>query len=106
MLIVDAQVHIWESGLPTNPAHRQITAYPMNDLLKEMDEGGVDAAVIHPPGWDSNSNQIATEAAKAQPNRLSVLGNFPLDDPAASTPPSSISLSKVQTQVEGAAPGR
>ena len=82
MLIVDAQVHIWESGLPTNPAHRQITAYPMIDLLKEMDEGGIDAAVIHPPGWDPNSNQIAGEAAIQQPNRLAVLGNFPLDDPA------------------------
>ena len=52
MLIVDAQVHIWGSALPTNRAHRQISRYLKDDLLKEMDEGGVDAAVIHPPGWD------------------------------------------------------
>ena len=70
MLIVDAQVHIWKTGLPTNPSHRQITSYQMEDLLKEMDEGGVSAAVIHPPGWDPNASQLAVEAAEKHPNRL------------------------------------
>jgi predicted TIM-barrel fold metal-dependent hydrolase len=81
MLIVDAQVHIWGTGLPTNPAHRQITSFSADDLLKEMDEAGVDAAVIHPPGWDPNSNELAVEAARQHPDRLSILGNFPLDRP-------------------------
>ena len=81
MLVVDAQVHIWGQNLPTNPSHRQITSYSREDLLKEMDEGGVDAAVIHPPGWDPNSGKLAEEAAAQYPNRLSVLGNFPLDRP-------------------------
>ena len=81
MLIVDAQVHIWSSGLPTNPAHRQVTSFTADDLLKEMDEAGVDAAVIHPPGWDPNSNQLAMDAACQHPNRLAILGNFPLDRP-------------------------
>jgi len=81
MLIVDAQVHIWSSGMPTNPAHRQISAFSKDDLLKEMDEAGVDAAVIHPPGWDPNSNGLALEAARQHPNRLAILGNFPLDRP-------------------------
>ena len=79
MLIVDAQVHIWGANLPTNPNHRQITSFSADDLLKEMDEQGVDAAVIHPPGWDPNSSQLALEAARQHPNRLSILGNFPLD---------------------------
>jgi len=26
MLIVDAQVHIWSAGPPTNPSHRQFTS--------------------------------------------------------------------------------
>jgi predicted TIM-barrel fold metal-dependent hydrolase len=81
MLIVDAQVHIWAQGLPTNPAHRQITSFSKDDLLKEMDDAGVDAAVIHPPGWDSNSNALAVEAARQHPDRLAILGNFPLDRP-------------------------
>src|SRR5687768_11578977 len=81
MLIVDSQVHIWESGLPTNPAHRQITRFSKDDLLKEMDAAGVDAAVIHPPGWDPKANEVAVEAARQHPDRLSILGNFPLDRP-------------------------
>jgi len=52
LLIVDSQVHIWSTGLPTNPAHRQITSFTVDDLFREMDEAGVDAAVIHPPAWD------------------------------------------------------
>jgi predicted TIM-barrel fold metal-dependent hydrolase len=81
MLIVDAQVHIWEQGLPTNPAHRQITRFSKDDLLQEMDEADVDAAVIHPPGWDPHANELAVEAARQHPNRLAILGNFPLDRP-------------------------
>ena len=79
MLIVDAQVHIWGKNLPTNPAHRQITTFSKDDLLKEMDEAGVNAAVIHPPGWDPDSNELAVEAARQHPDRLAILGNFPLD---------------------------
>ena len=79
MLIVDSQVHIWSQGLPGNKAHRQITSYSIEDLLSEMDEGGVDAAIIHPPGWDPDSNQVAIDAATRFPDRLAILGNFPLD---------------------------
>ncbi len=71
MLIVDAQVHIRGTGLPTNPAHRQISLFTVDDLLKEMDEADVDSAVIHPPGWDPNSNQMPIEGARQHPNRLS-----------------------------------
>ena len=80
MLVVDAQVHIWANNKPTNPGHRQVPTFSKDDLLKEMDEAGVDAAVIHPPGWDPNSNELAIEAARQHPNRLAILGNFPLID--------------------------
>ena len=50
MLVVDAQVHIWANNKPTNPGHRQVPTFSKDDLLKEMDEAGVNAAVIHPPG--------------------------------------------------------
>src|SRR5712691_6322770 len=81
MLVVDAQVHIWANNKPTNPGHRQVDTFSKDDLLKEMDEAGVDAAVIHPPGWDPNSSELSTEAARQYPNRLAILGNFPLDRP-------------------------
>ncbi len=81
MLIVDSQIHIWENGLPTNPAHRQIAVYSQDDALRDMDAAGVDAAVLHPPGWDPQANEIAVEAARQHPNRFAILGNFPVDRP-------------------------
>jgi len=81
MLVVDAQIHIWTGHKPTNVNHRQVENFTAADVLKEMDEDGVDAAVIHPPGWDPNSNALAVEAARQHPNRLAILGNFPLDKP-------------------------
>src|SRR5712692_4496753 len=81
MVIIDAQVHIWGKNKPTNPLHRQVESYSKDDLLKEMDAAGVDAAVIHPPGWDPDSNELAIEAARQHPQRLGILGNFPLDRP-------------------------
>src|ERR1700704_17696 len=85
MLIVDAQIHIWTGHKPTNPNHRQIAGFTAADVLKEMDEAGVNAAVIHPPGWDPNSNALAVEAARKFPDRFAILGNFPLDEPESRT---------------------
>ena len=81
MLVVDAQIHIWRNHKPTNPNHRQVTDFTADAVLKEMDAAGVDAAVIHPPGWDPDSNALAMEAARQHPKRLSILGNFPIDRP-------------------------
>ena len=82
MKIVDAQVHIWANHKPANPNHRQVATFSADDLLKEMDEAGVDAALIHPPtSWDPNANELAVEAARRHPDRLAILGNFPLDKP-------------------------
>jgi predicted TIM-barrel fold metal-dependent hydrolase len=84
MLIVDAQVHIWANHKPTNANHRQVETYSADDLLAEMDEAGVHAAVIHPPAsWDPDSNELAVEAARRHPDRLAILGNFALDAPAS-----------------------
>jgi predicted TIM-barrel fold metal-dependent hydrolase len=82
MLIVDAQVHLWSSGKPTNPNHRQVPVYSKDDALREMAEAGVDAAVIHPPAsWDPHANELAVEAARRHPDRFAILGNFPVERP-------------------------
>src|SRR4030095_4379050 len=39
---------LWGSGLPSNMAHRQVTSFITEEAVGLMDEGGVDAAVIHP----------------------------------------------------------
>jgi len=84
MPIVDSHVHIWATGTP-NTAHRQVPALTGEQLIAEMQEAGVDAAVIQPPAWDPTSNEVAVEAARRHPDRYAILGWFPLDDPEGPT---------------------
>src|SRR5262247_3030771 len=81
MRIVDAQIHLWGRGLPSNMAHRQVTAFTTEEALVLMNEGGVDAAVIHPPGWDPKSTEMAFKAVRDFPGRFAILGSFPLNSP-------------------------
>jgi predicted TIM-barrel fold metal-dependent hydrolase len=81
MLIADAQVHIWSAGPPTNRMHRQVNAYTAEECIRDMDAAGVNACLLHPPGWDPNSGKISEEAAAKYPSRFGILGNFPLDKP-------------------------
>jgi predicted TIM-barrel fold metal-dependent hydrolase len=83
MKIIDAQVHIWsQTVVPPSGLHRKVEKFTAEDVLKEMDEAGVDAALIHPPSWDPNSNALAIEAATGYPDRFAIMGQFPLQDPA------------------------
>jgi predicted TIM-barrel fold metal-dependent hydrolase len=81
MQIVDAQIHTWGSGLPSNLSHRQVTSFTPADAIALMDEGGVDAAVIHPPGWDPQSTEMAFAAVRDYPGRFAIMGALPLDRP-------------------------
>ena len=81
MQIVDAQIHLWGSGLPSNRAHRQVTAFTTEEAVGLMDAGGVDAAVIHPPGWDSGATAMAFAAVRDYPGRFAIMGALPLDRP-------------------------
>ena len=73
MLIIDAQVHIWGSGKPSDH-HRQTSSYTAEELISEMDQAGVDGAVLHPPSWDAGSNEMAIEAVKRYPDRFCTPG--------------------------------
>jgi len=83
MKIIDAQVHIWSKTVtPTTGLHRKVEKFTAEELLKEMDEAGVDAALIHPPGgWDPDSNAVAIEAARKYPDRFAIMGQFALEMP-------------------------
>jgi predicted TIM-barrel fold metal-dependent hydrolase len=83
MQIVDAQIHLWGSGLPSNLSHRQVTHFTAEEAIILMDEGGVDAAVIHPPGWDPGSTDMAFAAVRNYPGRLAIMGSLPLDRPGS-----------------------
>jgi len=80
MRIVDAQVHIWSSGTPSVD-HRPVPVVSAAEMLAAMDEAGVDAAIIHPPGWDPNAPAVAAAAQRAHPDRFAILGSFPPDRP-------------------------
>ena len=79
MRIIDAQVHLWSKGA-TLPPHRA-TPYLMEEALRDMDAAGVHGAILHPPSWDSDSNELSVEAAKAHPDRFAILGRLTLDRP-------------------------
>src|SRR5262245_41245100 len=83
MKIIDAQVHIWRDATASpSGLHRKVKTFSAEDCLKEMDDAGVDAALIHPPySWDPNSNALAVEAARKYPDRFAVMGQFPPDKP-------------------------
>lgn len=84
MQIVDAQIHIWGSGLPSNAAHWQVTSFSAAEAVAMMDAAGVDAAVIHPPSWDPGSTALATDAVRAYPGRFAIIGAVDLGRPEAS----------------------
>jgi predicted TIM-barrel fold metal-dependent hydrolase len=42
---------------------------------------GVDAAVLIPPSWEGNRNDLVLEAAADYPNQFAAMGRVPLDDP-------------------------
>jgi len=81
MQIVDAQIHTWGTGLPSNLSHWQVTHFTPEEAIALMDAGGVDAAVIHPPGWDPNSTPMALKAVQDYPGRFAIMGALPLDQP-------------------------
>ena len=80
MQIIDAQIHLWGQGLPSNLAHRQVTSFTADEAIRMMDEGGVDAAIIHPPGWDPGSHDLAFAAVRDYPARFAIMGSLPLDE--------------------------
>ena len=81
MLIVDAQVHVWAADTPERPwpaRHQPHRAEPIthDELLRAMDEAGIARAVLVPPSWEGERNDVVLAAAKAHPDRFAVMGRF------------------------------
>lgn len=88
MLIVDGQVHIWAASTPERPwpaRHAPHKPVPLDrtTLLAEMDAAGVDAAILVPPSWEGERNDLVTEAARLHPDRFAVMGRFDPEAPGA-----------------------
>lgn len=88
MLIVDGQVHIWDADSPERPwplearglEHREV---PLGaaELLGEMDRAGVTRAVLVPPSWEGDRNDVALRAASEHPERFGVMGRLDIREP-------------------------
>ena len=82
MLIADAQVHIWGANTPSRPWPKtSLTPHrpqPLSaaELLREMDAAGVTRAIIVPPAWEGDRNDLALDAARAYPERFAVMGRI------------------------------
>lgn len=89
MGIVDAQVHVWAAHTATRPwpvdgFGREHGPDPLTaeKLLAEMDKAGVERAVLVPPSWEGDRNDLAIRAAAEHPERFAVMGRIDLADPA------------------------
>ena len=85
MLIADSQVHIWGANTRDRPwparakPHRE-PPLAADELLREMDAARVDRAVLVPPSWEGDRNDLALQVAARHPDRFAVMGRF---DPTA-----------------------
>ncbi|MGH7777065.1 MAG: amidohydrolase family protein [Candidatus Dormibacterales bacterium] len=86
--VVDAQVHLWGADSPGRPwrpdghlyAHRE-GAFLAAELLEAMAGAGVDRAVLVPPSWEGDRNDVVSEAAARHPDRFAWLGRIDLAAP-------------------------
>ena len=79
MIIVDGQIHLWEKGTPS--AHHRQEPYSAEQAIADMDDAGIDRALVHPVLWDPDSNELAQAAVRKYPDRFAIMGWFYLDDP-------------------------
>jgi L-fuconolactonase len=86
-MIVDAQIHIWEAERPDRPwplagaEGRTLQPQRSNPLsadeaLAAMNAAGVHRAILVPPSWEGDRNDIALAAACAHPDRFAVMGRI------------------------------
>ena len=88
MRIVDSAVHIWAASTPERPwpaRHEPHLPVPFSkeDLIRAMDAAGVHGALIVPPSWEGERNDVALEAAQLHPGRLAVMGRLDTDAPSS-----------------------
>jgi L-fuconolactonase len=93
LLIVDSQVHIWGADAPDRrwppPAHglkptphRQVPISAAA-LLQDMRSAGVDRAIVVPPSWEGERNDLVLDASRVHPDRFRFAARYDLADPSA-----------------------
>ena len=87
MFIADAQVHIWGPNTVARPwrdgpvkPHRD-PALGAVELIREMDVAGVSRAILVPPSWDCDRNDLCLDAVQQYPDRFAVMGRMSMESP-------------------------
>ncbi len=90
MFIADAQVHIWGPNTPERPwragrkpVTERFAPLTAEELLGLMDGAGVSRAVLVPPGFDLDRNDLILDAARRFPDRFGAMGRLVLEEPGA-----------------------
>jgi L-fuconolactonase len=81
--IVDAQIHVWGADAPDRPwpeggqhlSHRAIP-FGAEEVIASMDAAGVARAMLVPPSWEGDRNDVALDAAGRYPDRFAVIGRI------------------------------
>jgi predicted TIM-barrel fold metal-dependent hydrolase len=79
--IIDSQVHIWADSTPERPwpdRHQPHKPTPITaeSLLIAMKDAGVHKAILVPPSWEGERNDICQAAAKKYPEKFAVMGRL------------------------------
>lgn len=86
-MIVDSQVHLWASETANRPwirdgkAFAHGASFTVEQLIPRMDEAGVDRAVLVPPSFEGDRNDVCLDAWSRYPDRFAVMGRIAVDDP-------------------------
>lgn len=88
MKIIDSQMHAWYPNTPERPwvpnsLAPHLPEFLIEDVLKTIDEGGVHRCIIVPVSCTGFDNEYSLAAARANPDRLAVMGRFDPDAPDA-----------------------
>lgn len=83
-MLCDAQVHIWGADTQARrwpkvhgEPHREIP-FGAREIINEMDRAGVERAVIVPPSWEGDRNDLAVAAVTDYPGRFYIMGRVNL----------------------------
>ncbi|BBB00962.1 hypothetical protein RVR_8177 [Actinacidiphila reveromycinica] len=90
-MIIDSQVHVWRPDAPAHPwppgardlpfVHRLDDPLGTGELVGAMDGAGVDMAVLVPPSFAGDSNELVRDAVAGLPDRFLAFGRLPLHRP-------------------------
>lgn len=92
MLVADSQIHLWKAETPDRPwlkgarermtkQGHQLDPYLIEQAIVDMDEAGVDRAVIVPPSWEGDRVDYGIEANERYPDRFCTMARIPQNKP-------------------------